>query len=124
MILVNHLSKLEKLDKDILNTFLILLNPFSPHISEELYAMFGNEENIVPLEWPAWKESLVSSDVITLVVQFNGKRRGEIEIEKDLDKQQVIQQIRYDNSFDKYFADKITFKEIYIENRLINFVVK
>ena len=53
-----------------------------------------------------------------------GKRRGEIEIEKGLDKEQVIQQIMYDNSFDKYFADKTTIKEIYIENRLINFVVK
>jgi leucyl-tRNA synthetase len=124
MILVNHLSTLEKLDKDILETFLILLNPFSPHISEELYAMLGNEEHIESLEWPEWEESLVSSEVITLVVQFNGKRRGEIEIEKDLDKKDLIQEVKTDKSFDKYFSEMEIIKEIYVENRLVNFVVK
>ena len=124
MILVNHLSTLEKLDKDVLETFLILLNPFSPHISEELYTMLGNEEHIESLEWPEWEESLVSSEVITLVVQFNGKRRGEIAIEKNLDKERIIKIIRENNSFNKYFIDKTIVKEIYVDNRLINFVVK
>ena len=124
MILVNHLSTLEKLDKDILETFLILLNPFSPHISDELYAMLGNEEHIESLEWPEWEESLVSSEIITLVVQFNGKRRGEIEIEKDLDKKEVIQEVKTNKIFDKYFSEMEIIKAIYVENRLLNFVVK
>ena len=123
MILANHLSTLEKLDKNVLETFLILLNPFSPHISEELYAMLGNEEHIESLKWPEWDKSLVSSEIITLVVQFNGKRRGEITIQKDLDKKDVIQEVIAHESFKKYFLDMNIIKEIYVENRLVNFVV-
>jgi len=124
MIFVNHLSTLEKLDQNVLEKFLILLNPFSPHITEELYAMLGNKENIESLEWPEWEESLVSSEIITLVVQFNGKRRGEIEIQKDLDKDRVIEEVKTTQSFDKYFLEMEIIKEIYVENRLVNFVVK
>ena len=61
---------------------------------------------------------------MTLVIQFNGKRRGEIEIEKDLNKETIIKIIRDKNSFNKYFIDKTIIKEIYVDNRLINFVVK
>ena len=124
MILVNHLLTLKKLDKNVIETFLTILNPFAPHISEELYNMLGNEDTIVDLDWPIWDNSLVSSEVVTLVIQFNGKRRGEIEIEKDLNKETIIKIIRDKNSFNKYFIDKKIIKEIYVDNRLINFVVK
>lgn len=124
MIMVNHLSTLDKLDEDVLKTFLIILDPFAPHISEELYKMLGNGNCIVDLDWPSWDQSLVSSEIITLVIQFNGKRRGEIAIEKDLDKERIIKIIRENNSFNKYFIDKTIVKEIYVDNRLINFVVK
>ena len=123
MIFVNHLIKLEKLDKSVLHQFLVILNPFAPHLSEELNEML-EFDTIANTPWPEFDKTLIIEETITIAVQFNGKRRGEIEIEKGLDKEQVIQQIRYDNSFDKYFADKTTIKEIYIENRLINFVVK
>jgi len=123
MILVNHLIKQEKLDKSVLHQLLLILNPFAPHLSEELNEMLGFE-TLVNIPWPDYDETLIIEEKITIAVQFNGKRRGEIEIEKDLDKEQVIQQIMYDNSFEKYFADKTIIKEIYIEYRLINFVVK
>jgi len=84
----------------------------------------GNPENIASLAWPEWEESLVSSEIITLVVQFNGKRRGEIEIEKGLDKKDIFQKVITDKSFDKYFSEMEIIKEIYVENRLVNFVVK
>ena len=124
MILVNHLLTLEKLDKNVIETLLTLLNPFAPHISEELYNMLGNEDTIVDLEWPIWDTSLVSSEVVTLVIQFNGKRRGEIEIEKDLNRTDVIAQIQKEKSFEKYFSEMEIIKEVYVENRLVNFVVK
>jgi len=123
MILVNHLIKQEKLDKSVLHQLLLILNPFAPHLSEELNEMLGFE-TLVNIPWPDYDETLIIEEKITIAVQFNGKRRGEIEIEKDLDKEQVIQQIMFDNIFDKYLVDKKIIKEIYIENRLINFVVK
>jgi leucyl-tRNA synthetase len=123
MIFVNHLTKLEKLDKSVLHHFLLILNPFAPHLSEELNEMLGFE-SLSNTAWPEYDSNLIIEEKITIAVQFNGKRRGQIEIEKDLDKEQVIEQIRYDKSFDKYFADKKIIKEIYIENRLINIVIK
>ena len=111
------------MDKSVLHHLLLILNPFAPHLSEELNEMLGFE-TLVNIPWPDYDETLIIEEKITIAVQFNGKRRGEIEIEKDLDKEQVIQQIMCDNSFDKYFIDKTTIKEIYVENRLVNFVVK
>jgi len=111
------------LDKSVLHQFLLILNPFAPHLSEELNEMLGFE-TLVNIPWPEYDPKLIVNETITIAVQFNGKRRGEIEIEKDLDKEKVIQQIKCDNSFDKYFTDKTTIKEIYVENRLVNFVVK
>ena len=86
--------------------------------------MLGNQYTIVDTDWPIWDRSLVSSESVRLVIQFNGKRRGEIEIEKDLNKESIIKIIREKNSFNKYFIDKTIIKEIYVDNRLINFVVK
>jgi len=123
MIFVNHLTKQEKLDKSVLHQFLLILNPFAPHISEELNEMLGFEL-LSNIAWPEYDKSKIIEEKIIIAVQINGKRRGQIEIEKGLDKEQVIEQIKYDKSFDKYFADKSTIKEIYVENRLVNFVVK
>ena len=123
MIFVNHLTKLEKLDKSVLHQFLLILNPFAPHLSEELNEMLGFEP-LSNTAWPEYDSNLIIEEKITIAVQFNGKRRGQIEIEKDLDKEQVIEQIKYDNSFDKYFLEMDIIKEIYVENRLVNFVVK
>ena len=57
-------------------------------------------------------------------LQFNGKRRGEIEIEKGLNRTDVIAQVQKEKSFEKYFFEMEIIKEVYVENRLVNFVVK
>ena len=121
MIFTNHLLKLEKLDKSVLEDFLILLNPFAPHISEELNEFMGNRINISDSKWPIWDNTLVSSEKITIVIQFNGKKRGTISIDKNFDKDQAIEKVKTNNKFDKYFFDKTIIKEIYIDKRLINF---
>ena len=124
MIFVNHLTTLDKLDNKILNTFLILLNPFAPHISEELNSALGNKITIAKCDWPTWDESLSSDERITLVIQFNGKRRGEFKIEKGLKKPDILKKVKKEETFEKYSQNIEIIKEIYVENRLINFVVK
>ena len=124
MIFTNHLLKLEKLDKSVLEDFLILLNPFAPHISEELNEFLGNRINISDSKWPIWDNTLVSSEIITIVIQFNGKKRGTIDIDKNFDKDQVIKKAKRNDNFNKYFFGKTIVKEIYIDKRLINFVLK
>tara|TARA_Y100000996_G_scaffold362417_2_gene305705 strand:- start:2292 stop:3008 length:717 start_codon:yes stop_codon:yes gene_type:complete len=124
MIFVNHLTTLDKLDNKILNTFLILLNPFAPHIAEELNNILGNAITIADSDWPEWNKALSSSEIITLVIQFNGKRRGELKIDKGLEKPDVLRKVKKEETFEKYSQNIEIIKEIYVENRLINFVVK
>ena len=107
-----------------IDDFLILLNPFAPHISEELNKFMGNRINIYDSKWPIWDNTLISSDIITIVIQFNGKKRGTIDIDDNFDKEQAIEKAKTNNYFDKYFFGKTIIKEIYIEKRLINFVLK
>ncbi|MBA08262.1 MAG: hypothetical protein CMG52_05045, partial [Candidatus Marinimicrobia bacterium] len=75
-------------------------------------------------KWPIWDNTLVSSEIITIVIQFNGKKRGTIYIDKNFDKDQVINKAKRNDNFDKYFFGKTIVKEIYIDKRLINFVLK
>ena len=123
MIFVNHLSSLEILDKQTLKTFLILLNPFAPHISEELNQDLGYE----PLHlctWPLYDDTLIENKEIQIAVQFNGKRRGDIAINNDHSQSEVESIIKDEPKLQKYFIDVEIIKVIYIKGRIINFVVK
>ena len=123
MIFVNHLTGLDKLDKEILHEFLILLNPFAPHISEELNQRLGFDF-ITNLDWPKYDESKTIEDSITIVVQFNGKTRGTVDVKANLTEDIIIQFVDQDPSLNKYFDGFKVVKYIYVPNRLINFVLK
>ena len=71
MIFTNHLSSLNVLDKDVLRQFLILLNPFAPHMSEELNERLGYRP-IATSQWPEYDEKLIMDELITIAVQFKG----------------------------------------------------
>jgi len=123
MILVNHFTSLEYLDKQTLRTFLILLNPFAPHISEELNQKLGYD----PLhlcDWPSYDKSLIENDEIQIVVQLNGKKRGDIIAKKDSSQSEIQSIIDSDEKLQKYFVDVNIIKVIYVKGRIINFVVK
>ena len=123
MILVNHFTSLDYLDKDTLRTFLILLNPFAPHISEELNQKLGYD----PLhlsDWPSYDKSLIENDEIQIVVQLNGKKRGDIIAKKDSSQSEIQNIIDNDEKLQKYFVDVNIIKVIYVKGRIINFVVK
>ncbi|MBT5114680.1 MAG: leucine--tRNA ligase, partial [Candidatus Marinimicrobia bacterium] len=79
MIFVNHLTKLEKLDKFVLHQFLLILNPFAPHLSEELNQMLGYKI-ITNSDWPIYDKTKILEDKIEIAIQFNGKTRGKIHI--------------------------------------------
>ena len=74
MIFTNHLVTLDTLDREVLDTFLILLNPFAPHLSEEINESLGND-TITSIRWPEYDNSLIIENISTVAVQFNGKMR-------------------------------------------------
>ncbi len=121
----NELSDLNKkqsgLDKDVLTTYSILLAPFAPHVAEEIYNMLGNTGSVFNATWPIYDEEKAKSSTIHLPIQVNGKTKGFIDIEVDLDEKEVIALAKQE------IENKINgniIKEIYVKNKIINLVVK
>ena len=125
MIFVNHMLSQENYNKEVLHTFLIILNPFSPHIAEELNEAIFKEDYspISEKPWPDFDDTLIVSDSMTIAVQINGKTRGTIEVEAGLDKEIIFNNIKENEKFIKYLKNRDIIKKIYVPNRLVNFVI-
>ena len=123
MIFTNHLVTLNTLDREVLDTFLILLNPFAPHLSEEINESLGND-TITSIRWPEYDNSLIIENISTVAVQFNGKMRGTIDIESNSEQHVVRQIVMTDKNLKKFLEGMEEIKVIYIPNKLINFVLK
>ena len=119
--------KLEGFSNDwqfILEDLLKMLVPFAPHISSELWQQLGNNDFIEKSGWPKWNEELLKTDEIQIIVQVNGKLRGKIKVSVNSEKDEILAIARAEDNVSKFLQDKEILKEIFIPNKLINFVVK
>jgi len=102
--------------------FLILLSPFAPHISEELFhALEDKKTSIFEQEWPRYDTKLIGDDEIEMVIQISGKTRGVIRVQSGLNQKQVEDIVLQDEKIKKYIQGKPE-RTIFVKNRLINFV--
>lgn len=127
MILVNNwLPKDIELQREWRKTFLILLNPFAPHLAEELWErMNKNKVDSISLEsWPKYDEDMTIDDFITIWVQVLGKLRWTIEINKDEEQASVLEKARNNEEVAKWLEWKEIVKEIYVPWKIVNIVVK
>ena len=108
----------------ILEDLLKMLVPFAPHISSELWQQLGNNDFIEKSGWPKWNEELLKTDKIQIIVQVNGKLRGKIKVSANSEKDEILAIARAEDNVSKFLQDKEILKEIFIPNKLINFVVK
>ena len=123
MTMVNEFYKTKSINKAEFKTFLQLLNPFAPHITEELNKTVLNEtEDLAYQEWPKYDESKTIADEITLPIQFNGKLKGTIQISLNEDENSVKEKVH--NAIDQKLEGKAIVKEIYVKNKIYNIVVK
>ena len=123
MTMVNEFYKEKTINKAEFKTFLQLLNPFAPHITEELNrTVLGEKENLAYQKWPEYDESKTIADEITLPIQFNGKLRGTIQISLDEDESSVKEKVH--KAIDSKLDGKTVVKEIYVKNKIYNIVVK
>ena len=122
MTMVNEFYKIGKINKAEFKTFLTLLNPFAPHITEELNKIAGFEADISTYSWPEYDEEKTVDDEITLPIQFNGKLKATITISVDEDESSVKEKVH--NAIDSKLDGKTIVKEIYVKNRIYNVVVK
>ena len=123
MTLVNDFYKEKKINKAELKTFLQLLNPFAPHMTEELWqTVLGGTEMLAYMEWPTYDEEKTIADKITLPIQFNGKLKATITISLDEEEENVKAKV-HEAVCDK-LENKTIVKEIYVKNKIYNIVVK
>ena len=121
MSLINDFYKAGKVTRDEFRTFLILLNPVAPHITEELWESAGYEGRLYQAKWPVWDEEKTVEAVIEIAVQVNGKVRTTIKLPADVTKEDAVAAGK------EAVADRLNgtiVKEIYVPGRLVNIVQK
>jgi leucyl-tRNA synthetase len=121
MVFTNEMTKLDRRPKALLESFVLLLAPFAPHISEELWERFGHVPSIAQQSWPTYDPDLVVSDRMTIPIQVNGKLRGKIEVDVGASRQKI--EAAAWEQVQEWVLGKLLKKVIYVENKLINFVV-
>ena len=121
---VNDFYNDKFITKDELKTFITLLNPVAPHITEEIWQNQGFEGMLNQTSWPTWDENKTVDDVIELPVQINGKVRGKIMISKDADLNAAKEKANEDENIYKNLDGKTIVKEIYVPGKIFNIVVK
>ncbi len=109
---------------DCLETMIVLIAPFAPHLGEELWEKRGHRDSVFDQQWPGYDETKIATEQIPIVVQVNGKVRSTIEVELNASDNQVIQHAMQDEKVAKYIAGKTVVKQIVVKNRLVNLVIK
>lgn len=122
MTMVNEFYKLKRINKAELDTFLILLNPIAPHITEELFEKIGNTKTISESTWPEYDEAKTIDDEIEIPVQVNGKLKGTVLAPLDETEENVKALVH--EKMASVLEGKNIVKEIYVKNKIYNMVVK
>ena len=125
MALINDISNVKSINKEELRIFSILLNPFAPHVTEEVYeaCKLGNGI-IAEAEWPKYDESKCVDESVEIVVQVNGKIKTKLNIPVDADKDTVLELAKNDENVRKAIDGMNIIKEIVVPKKLVNLVVK
>ncbi|MFT4975239.1 MAG: leucyl-tRNA synthetase, partial [Myxococcota bacterium] len=124
MVFVNLATRRDHISQDVIETFILMLSPFAPHVAEELWTRLGHSGSLAHAPWPAFDESKLVTKTITLAIQVNGKVRSEITLSADISKEDALATAKADEKIAGYLAKGTIRREIYVPGRLINFVVK
>ena len=124
MALVNEFNDIGKITEADFKTFLILLNPVAPHITEELWEITDLGGMLHDQKWPQYDEDKTQDEVIEMPVQVNGKVRGKVIINVDDTQEMVREKAKENESIMKYLEGKQIIKEIFVIGKIYNIVVK
>ena len=123
MTLLNEMKSLGKITKKDFRTYITLLNPVAPHMTEELWEMMAYEGELNQTSWPSYDEDKLSFDSFEMPVQINGKVRGKVIMDKDASKEDAIKSAQEDNNIKSYIEGKEIRKIIYVPGKILNIVV-
>jgi leucyl-tRNA synthetase len=123
MVFVNHMTKLPVKPKVCLKPFVQLLNPFAPHLSEELWEKIGEKSMLTYEPWPKFDPEHVKDQLLTIAVQVMGKTRGTLEIEPDTDQAAVELLAKQIPAVANQLQGKQIRKVIFVKNKILNLVI-
>jgi leucyl-tRNA synthetase len=124
MIFINAVYKEDVFPKKYALEFIKLLNPVCPFVTEELWSLMGHDKSIAYEVWPSYNEDLLVDSFKKIAVQVNGKVRGEITVNFDLDEDSIKEMALNDDNVKKHISNKEIVKIIVIKNRIVNIVVR
>ena len=124
MTFMNEVGREKKIGKEQLLSFVKLLNPFAPHIAEEIYQAQGGEGSLQLASWPEHDEAKTVDESIEIGVQVNGKLRATVTIPTDCEKEEALALAKADEKVQASLEGKNLVKEIYVPNKIVNLVVK
>lgn len=123
MIALNELTQQKCTSRSVWESFLIVLAPFAPHITEELWHALGNENSIFDAAWPQYNEEYLKESTVKMAVSFNGKARFTIEVPADMSKEDVEKTALSDAAAAKWTDGKTVKKVIVVPGKIVNVVV-
>ena len=125
MTLLNNIYDAGEINRAELKTLLILVNPFAPHVTEEMWSTLGYGEMLAKdASWPAYDPEKCVDSTIEIAVQVNGKLRGKLVVAADISAEDAIAAAKTDEKVQSFLTDKNVVKEIYVPGKLVNLVVK
>ncbi len=124
MALINKIYEKKSVTRGELRTFIHLINPFAPHITEEMWERLGFGGTIAYAPWPAYDESKCKDDVVEIAVQICGKLKSRLSIAADADEAAALAAAKADPKIAAELAGKTIVKEIYVKGKIVNIVAK
>ena len=123
MILVNEIKELDAYPKTVVESLVLLLSPFTPHMCEELWEKLGHNDTLAYCNWPDYNEELVKENLITIAVQINGKRRAEIEVTPGINEESALALALEHDNVKKYVDGNKIKKTVLVKDRLLSIVL-
>jgi leucyl-tRNA synthetase len=123
MIFANAVQKAPRVGAATLRTFVQLLAPFAPHVAEELWARLGGAGSVAAAPWPAFDPARLVATALTLVVQVNGRHRGELSVAADLPEAEAVALAQAHPKVGPYLTGQSIAKVIYVRGRILNLVL-
>lgn len=124
MALINDIQAKGEINKAEFKALLIMLNPFAPHITEEIYSIMGFDGMLANGKWVVYDENKCRENNVEIAVQVNGKVRARITLETDCDNDTALKAAKSDSKIAGELEGKTILKEIVVKNKLVNFVVR
>ena len=125
MALINDITATGSITKKELEIFTVLLNPFAPHVTEEVWQQSKLGDGIVAqAQWPSYDEAKCKDDTIEIVVQVNGRVKAKLTVEADIDKDAALAQAKSNEKIAPLIDGKNIIKEIYVPGKLVNIVAR